>query len=56
MKRFCLVALLLLTGVRGVHADANSDAFNDASNFGQNNKSQGTSAASGTDPSSVIPG
>lgn len=56
MKRFCLVALLLLTGVRGVLADANSDAFNDASNFGQNNKSQGTSAASGTDPSSVIPG
>lgn len=56
MKRFCLVALLLLTGVRGVHADANSDAFNDASNFGQNNKSQGTSAASGTDPSVVIPG
>ncbi|ASN18248.1 conjugal transfer protein TraN (plasmid) [Pantoea ananatis] len=56
MKRFCLIALLLLTGVRGVLADANSDAFNDASNFGQNNKSQGTSAASGTDPSSVIPG
>lgn len=56
MKRFCLVALLLLSGVRGVLADANSDAFNDASNFGQNNKSQGTSAASGTDPSSVIPG
>ncbi|MBK5017302.1 type-F conjugative transfer system mating-pair stabilization protein TraN [Pantoea sp. S62] len=56
MKRFCLVALLLLTGVRGVLADANSDAFNDASNFGQNNKSQGTSAVSGTDPSSVIPG
>lgn len=56
MKRFCLVALLLLTGVRGVLADANSDAFNDASNFGQNNKSQGTSVASGTDPSAVIPG
>ncbi|MFL6615347.1 MAG: type-F conjugative transfer system mating-pair stabilization protein TraN [Pantoea agglomerans] len=56
MKHFCLVALLLLSGVRGVHADANSDAFNDANNFGQNIKSQGTSVASGTDPSAVIPG
>lgn len=56
MKRLCLMAFLLLTGIRGAYADANSDAFNDASNFGQNNKNQGTSSASGTDPSSVIPG
>jgi len=56
MKRLCLLAFLLLTGIRGAYADANSDAFNDASNFGQNNKNQGTSSASGTDPSSVIPG
>ncbi|MFP3338800.1 hypothetical protein R0J91_12515, partial [Micrococcus sp. SIMBA_131] len=50
------MAFLLLTGIRGAYADANNDAFNDASNFGQNNKNQGTSSASGTDPSSVIPG
>ncbi|MCW0345830.1 Mating pair stabilization protein TraN [Pantoea ananatis] len=56
MKRFWLIVFLLMSGIRGAYADANSDAFNDASGFAQGNKHQGTSAASGTDPASVIPG
>lgn len=56
MKRFWLIVFLLMSGIRGANADANSDAFNDASGFAQGNKHQGTSAASGTDPASVIPG
>jgi len=56
MKRFWLIVFLLMSGTRGANADANSDAFNDASGFAQGNKHQGTSAASGTDPASVIPG
>ncbi|KKW49396.1 hypothetical protein XB02_18215 [Pantoea ananatis] len=56
MKRFWLIVFLLMSGIRGAYADANSDAFKDASGFAQGNKHQGTSAASGTDPASVIPG
>ncbi|MDF7788506.1 type-F conjugative transfer system mating-pair stabilization protein TraN [Pantoea stewartii] len=56
MKRYWLIVFLLMSGIRGAYADANSDAFNDASGFAQGNKHQGTSAASGTDPASVIPG
>jgi len=56
MKRFWLIVFLLMSGIRGAYADANSDAFNDASGFAQGNKHQGTSAASGTNPASVIPG
>lgn len=54
MKRL-LLFLLLAVGQCAV-ADDVSDAYNAGATAAAGSKSQGTSAASGTDPSSVIPG
>ncbi|WP_233209876.1 MULTISPECIES: hypothetical protein [unclassified Pantoea] len=54
MKRLLLI--LLLFSVAGVRADDVSDAYNAGAGYAGSNKGQGTSAAKGTDPASVIPG
>lgn len=54
MKRLLLI--LLLFSVAGARADDVSDAYNAGAGYAGSNKGQGTSAAKGTDPASVIPG
>lgn len=54
MKRLLLI--LLLFSVAGARADDVSDAYNAGAGYAGANKGQGTSAAKGTDPASVIPG
>ncbi len=54
MKRLLLI--LLLFSVAGARADDVSDAYNAGTGYAGANKGQGTSAAKGTDPASVIPG
>lgn len=54
MKRALLLSLCLM--VSGAFADATSDAYNAGAGYAGSNKGQGTAAAKGTDPASVIPG
>lgn len=54
MKRALLLCLCLIAS--GAFADATSDAYNAGAGYAGSNKGQGTSAAKGTDPASVIPG
>lgn len=54
MKRVLLLSLCLMAS--GAFADAVSDAYNAGAGYAGSNKGQGTSAAKGTDPASVIPG
>jgi len=54
MKRALLLSLCLMAS--GAFADAASDAYNAGAGYAGSNKGQGTAAAKGTDPASVIPG
>lgn len=54
MKRLISLLLILVSAI--AHADDVSDAYNAGAGFAGSNKGQGTSAAGGTDPASVIPG
>lgn len=57
MKRYFPLILILMAGWgQPAFADAVSDAFNAGSGYASSNKNQGTSAATGTDPSALIPG
>jgi len=52
----CAVLLSLCLIASGAFADATSDAYNAGAGYAGSNKGQGTAAAKGTDPASVIPG
>lgn len=54
MKCAMLLSLCLIAS--GAFADATSDAYNAGAGYAGSNKGQGTAAAKGTDPASVIPG
>jgi len=56
MTRLFPLLLLLLTGSQYALADAVSDAYNAGAGYAGSNKGQGTAAAKGADPASVIPG
>lgn len=56
MRRMMVATLMMLAVLSCARADDVSDAYSAGAGYAGSNKTQGTSAATGTDPASVIPG
>ncbi len=56
MRRMMAATLMTLAVLSCARADDVSDAYSAGAGYAGSNKTQGTSAATGTDPASVIPG